>query len=125
METHIIQGDEEMYVKIQTDDHNTFVLEEAEGNICYQSDKFKMTLGKYRLLSEETEPTGEDTVELEEQLVRFFKIKDDFELFYSVAPQGSDDTVLELRHILVNEVHYITPYKLYITNNRGQTYQAV
>ena len=114
-----------MYVKIQTDDHNTFVLEEAEGNICYQSDKFKMTLGKYRLLSEETEPTGEDTVELEEQLVRFFKIKDDFELFYSVAPQGSDDTVLELRHILVNEVHYITPYKLYITNNRGQTYQAV
>lgn len=128
METHIIQGEDEMYVKIQTGEHNDFILEEAEGNVSYKSDKMKLSLESYRLLSGDASITNENNKVLESietEVCDFFGIKDDFEIEYAVAPEGNKETIVELRHIFVNGLHYITPYKIYITNNRGQTYQAI
>lgn len=128
METHIIRGDEEMYVKIQIGEHNDFILEEAEGNVSYKSDKIRVSLECYRLLCGDTAITNENNKvagDIEDEVCDFFGIKDDFDIEYAMAPEGNKDTAVELRHIFVNGVHYITPYKIYITNNRGQTYQAI
>lgn len=121
-------GDIEMYVKIQIGENNNYVLEEARGAVSYRSEKMKMSLGDYRLLADGVAITSESRktlTKLENELCDFFCIKDDFEIEYAIAPEGDDDSVVELRHVLVNELHYVTPHRIYITNNQGQTCQAI
>ena len=121
-------GDREMYVKIQIGENNNYVLEEARGAVSYRSEKMKTSHGDYRLLADGVAITPENRktlTKLENELCDFFGIKDDFEIEYAIAPEGDDDSVVEIRHILVNELHYVTPHRIYITNNQGQTCQAI